>query len=300
MNEQEFAELSAGYALDALSPEDRRAFQAALAEHPEWVRLVDADVETAGALAESVPDAAPPLTLRSTLLSRVATMPQLPEMDAAAAAVAEPVASAPPLPPVPPVPPLPGDASAGDAPAGDALPGDASMNDAPFVEPAPTTTTIQAISRRNWTRGLLTLAASLVILVVLGFGAVTINQYVNRPPEVAALAEIEAAPDAQAATVELTDGGTATAHWAESVGKVVLVSNGLPEISEDESFELWFVREDGTPVAAGVFEPAEGPSTVILDGEMQAGDTIAVTVEPQGGSPNGEPSGEPIVAIPTA
>ena len=290
MNEQEFAELSAGYALDALSPEDRQAFQAALAEHPEWVRLVDADVETAGALAESVPDAAPPLTLRSTLLSRVATMPQLPEMDAAAAAVAEPVASVAPLPTVPPVPSLPGDEPAGDAPT----------DDAPFVEPAPTTTTIQAISRRNWTRGLLTLAASLVILVVLGFGAVTINQYVNRPPEVVALAEIEAAPDAQAATVELTDGGTATAHWAESVGKVVLVSNGLPEISEDESFELWFVREDGTPVAAGVFEPAEGPSTVVLDGEMQAGDTIAVTVEPQGGSPSGEPSSEPIVAIPTA
>lgn len=290
MNEQEFAELSAGYALDALSPEDRRAFQAALAEHPEWVRLVDADVETAGALAESVPDAAPPLTLRSTLLSRVATMPQLPEMDAAAAAVAEPVASVPPLAAVPPVPPLPGDEPAGDTPT----------DDAPFVEPAPTTTTIQAISRRNWTRGLLTLAASLVILVVLGFGAVTINQYVNRPPEVVALAEIEAAPDAQAATVELTEGGTATAHWAESVGKVVLVSNGLPEISEDESFELWFVREDGTPVAAGVFEPAEGPSTVVLDGEMQAGDTIAVTVEPQGGSPSGEPSSEPIVTIPTA
>ena len=82
--------------------------------------------------------------------------------------------------------------------------------------------------------------------------------------------------------------------------QVVLVSNGLPEISEDESFELWFVREDGTPVAAGVFEPAEGPSTVVLDGEMQAGDTIAVTVEPQGGSPSGEPSSEPIVAIPTA
>ena len=290
MNEQEFAELSAGYALDALSPEDRRAFQAALAEHPEWVRLVDADVETAVALAESVPDAAPPLTQRSTLLSRVATMPQLPEMDAAAAAVAEPVASVPPLPPVPPVPSLPADEPEGDA----------STDDAPFIEPAPTTTTIQAISRRNWTRGLLTLAASLVILVVLGFGAVTINQYVNRPPEVVALAEIEAAPDAQAATVELTDGGTATAHWAESVGKVVLVSNGLPEISEDESFELWFVREDGTPVAAGVFEPAEGPSTVVLDGEMQAGDTIAVTVEPQGGSPSGEPSSEPIVAIPTA
>jgi len=33
---------------------------------------------------------------------------------------------------------------------------------------------------------------------------------------------------------------------------------------------------------------------------MQAGDVIAVTVEPAGGSPNGLPSTDPIVVIPTA
>jgi anti-sigma-K factor RskA len=33
---------------------------------------------------------------------------------------------------------------------------------------------------------------------------------------------------------------------------------------------------------------------------MEPGDVIAVTVEPQGGSPTGEPTSEPIVAIPTA
>jgi anti-sigma-K factor RskA len=33
---------------------------------------------------------------------------------------------------------------------------------------------------------------------------------------------------------------------------------------------------------------------------MSPGDIIAVTVEPAGGSPTGEPSGDPILAIPTA
>ncbi|WP_214466677.1 anti-sigma factor [Microbacterium flavescens] len=275
MDEQEFAELSAGYALNALSPADRRAFEAALAEHPEWAKLAEADADTAVALADGVSKVAPPLTLRSTLLSRISTMPQVPDMDAsAAAAVADPASSQP-------------------APA-------PSDDDAPVTDPSPTTTTIQAISRRNWTRGLLTLAASMVILVVLGFGAVTINQYVNRPPEVAALAEIEAAPDAQAATAEVIDGGTATAHWSASVGKAVLVSNGLPEIADDQSFELWLLREGADPMPAGVFEPSAEGATVVLEGEMEPGDTIAVTVEPQGGSPDGTPSAEPIVAIPTA
>ena len=41
MNEQEFAELAAGYALDALSPEDRSAFETARAQHPEWERAGD-------------------------------------------------------------------------------------------------------------------------------------------------------------------------------------------------------------------------------------------------------------------
>ena len=79
--------------------------------------------------------------------------------------------------------------------------------DAPFVEPAPTTTTIQAVERRNWTRGLLALAASVALLVVLGFGAATVNEYVNRPPGVVALQQIEDAPDSQTATAQLTDGG---------------------------------------------------------------------------------------------
>ena len=282
MNEQEFAELAAGYALNALNADDRAAFERAREAHPEWEHLIETDAETAAALAAATPDEVPPLTMRSTLLSRISSMRQLPELDAAAAAEAEP-----------------GTPWAGQEPEPEPEP-EGVGEVTPFVEPAPTTTTIQAVQRRNWTRGVLALAASVVLLVVLGFGAATINEYATRPPELVALQQIEQATDAQSATVELTDGGTATAHWSESLGEAVLVASGLPGISADQTFELWFVRE-GEPISAGTFEAdAEGGSTALLDGAVEPGDTIAVTVEPQGGAPDGRPTSEPIVTIPTA
>jgi anti-sigma-K factor RskA len=264
MNEQEFAELAAGHALNALSPDDRAAFDGALAAHPEWSSYVDADASTASALAETVDEVAPPLTLRSALLSRIATLPQ---GDA--------------------------DAVAEDLPAPE-------IERVPAVEPTPTTSTIQAISRRSWTRSLLALAASLVLLTTLGFGAASLGQWLGRSAEVVALQQIESSPDAQTAAAELEQGGSATAHWSATVGKAVIVTDGLPELTDDETFELWFVRQDGTPVSAGTFASAgEGATTTLLAGEMEAGDTIAVTVEPAGGAPAGTPTSDPIVAIPT-
>lgn len=153
--------------------------------------------------------------------------------------------------------------------------------------------------RRRWTRRLLALAASVALLAAIGIGAAMISEWLNRSPAVIALQEIEQAPDAQSATAQVADGGTATAHWSESVGKVVLVSDTLPAITQDESFELWFVR-DGAAIAAGTFESTSEPTTALLEGTMQPGDVIAVTVEPQGGSPTGQPSSEPIVKIPTS
>lgn len=125
------------------------------------------------------------------------------------------------------------------------------------------------------------------------------SEQLNAPASVVALDQIESAPDAQSATQTLPDGGEVTAHWSESIGKAVLVSEGLPELADDEAFELWFVR-DGSAVSAGTFTAENGTTTALLDGEIQAGDIIAVTVEPDGGSPTGQPTSDPIVAIETA
>lgn len=258
MNEQEFAELAAGHALNALSPDDEQIFQRELAVHPEWTALVESDAATVATLADGVADVPPPLAIRAALLARI---------------------SAPPVP--------------------DGMPD----LDAPLIAAAdapPTTDAVQTIERKSWTRGLFALAASLVLLVALGFGAVSLSEMLNTPADVVALEQIEAAPDAQTATAALVDGGEATVHWSESVGKVVLVSDGLPSIADDEAFELWFIRGDEAPIAAGTFTAEDAEATALLDGTMQPGDTIAVTIEDAGGSPSGVPTTDPIVAIPTA
>ena len=250
MNEQEFAELAAGHALHALSPDDERAFETARRQHPDWEHLVTADAETTALLAENVADVAPPPGLRSALLAQIATDTQAP--------------------------------------------------DAPGLDEAANTSTPEVAKSRRWgARSWFALAASLALLVGVGWGAVTIGERLNTPASVVALDQIESASDAQSETVTLSDGGEVTAHWSESVGKAVLVSDGLPAIADDESFELWFVR-DGAAIPAGTFTSEDGTATALLEGGIESGDVIAVTVEQAGGSPTGQPTSDPIVQIETA
>lgn len=262
MKEDDFAELAAGQALNALSPSERAAFEAALAEHREWQERVDRDVATASLLGDAVAAVTPPASVRSDLLARIQTLPQSP--------------------------------SSADEPARVTNPFDTVVS-----LHHPSTGTVQTASRRRWTRGLFGLAASLVVLVSLGFGAVSLNDWINRPPAVVALQEIESAPDAQSATVEITDGGVATAHWSSSLGRAVLVADDLPRLATDETFELWFVRGDGA-VSAGTFSAAGVQTTALLDGAFESGDAIAVTIEAAGGSSTGAPTTDPILVIPTA
>ena len=266
MNEKDFAELAAGAALHSLSADDERRYRAALAEHPEWRAMVDADAAAAALLADRVEPVAAPAHIRSALLSQIADMPQ--------------------------------DAGEGTEPASraDAL---SSADEDPVAPSGTTVTSSPKAPRRRWTRTVFALAACLAVLVGVGIGAVALNQQLSPPASVVALQEIEAAGDAQQATVDLDDGGTATAHWSASVGKAVLVADGLPAPGEGETYELWFVRGDA-PVSAGVFDVADGDATALLAGDMQAGDAIAVTVEQAGGSPTGQPTTDPVIVIPTA
>jgi anti-sigma-K factor RskA len=117
----------------------------------------------------------------------------------------------------------------------------------------------------------------------------------NLPLRAAKLAfgQIQSADDAQQASVELADGGTATAHWSASAGAAVLVTDGIPAVADGEAYELWFVRGE-TPVSAGVFATHDGDATAVLAGDMHSGDVIAVTVEQAGGSPDGKPHSAPV------
>ena len=259
MTEDDFAELASGHAHHALSDADERRYLDALAAHPEWAERAEAEQRTAAALAETLAAVEPPAGLRTDLLARIAHTPQQPQ--------------------------------AADEPE----PGVVTSQAQADIPAAPEETT--AVEPR-WGRRLFALAASLVLLVALGVGTVAVVSQTLRPAAVIALDEITGAPDAEEATVELADGGTATAHWSDSLGSAVLVTDGLSDLDASQTYELWYVRGD-TPVSAGVFSPEDGVATAQLAGAMHAGDVIAVTVEQAGGSPSGVPTTDPIVAIPT-
>jgi anti-sigma-K factor RskA len=262
VNEKDFAELAAGHALGSLSPDDASAFEDARRQHPEWERHVQADAATAALLADAVVEVTPPPGVRAALLAQIAA--------SASSAQEQASEDEPPLPP----------RSSGGASAPEAEPG---------------TARARPWGIRSW----FALAASLALLVGVGWGAVFVSQQLNPPASVVALDQIEAADDARSETATLPNGGEATAHWSESVGKAVLVTDGLPTIADDKSFELWFVRgEEAIP--AGTFSADDGSATALLTGAMEPGDVIAVTVESAGGSPTGQPTTEPIVAIATA
>lgn len=70
------------------------------------------------------------------------------------------------------------------------------------------------------------------------------------------------------------------------------------EAVPDRDFELWAIQGDHAPISMGVI-PVNDRSSVAISPEVMAGwgegSVLAITLEPQGGSPSGAPTG-PIVA----
>ncbi|GAA5150243.1 hypothetical protein GCM10025768_14770 [Microbacterium pseudoresistens] len=153
--------------------------------------------------------------------------------------------------------------------------------------------------RRRGLRILFALAAGLALLAGIGYGTVALSNQLNRSPSVVALEKIEAAGDAAQASAALDDGGTATVHWSVELGEGVVVAEGLELLGEGQDYQLWVIR-GGAALPAGLLaEPAEGQAIALLDGDVRAGDTVAMTVEQAGGSPTGAPTTDPLFAIPT-
>ncbi|WP_243227659.1 anti-sigma factor domain-containing protein [Microbacterium sp. CIAB417] len=240
MEEEEFRDLAAGHALNALSAEDEMRFQELLAAHPAWSSIVATELDTAAALADGVDEVVPRPQVRDALLAKLTSVPQ-----------------------------------------------DARVDDA---APAPA-------QRRSRSRMWFALAASLAFILALGIGGLALGRLLT-PEDSAqvALEQIQDAPDAQSASVVLDDGASATAHWSASTGRAVLVTDGMPTLEDDKTFEMWFIR-DGAPLPAGTFSSDDPVAE--LDGTFHSGDVIAVTVEAAGGSPNGLPTTDAMFAITT-
>lgn len=93
--------------------------------------------------------------------------------------------------------------------------------------------------------------------------------------------------DSRAAAVVLFDPGS---------NRSVLVSENLPALPDDKSYQVWVIGPEGKPQSAGVFNrDKEQPSVVELSppGNLDQYKRMAITVEPRGGSPGG-PTTRPV------
>ncbi|PXX60267.1 anti-sigma-K factor RskA [Nocardia tenerifensis] len=83
--------------------------------------------------------------------------------------------------------------------------------------------------------------------------------------------------------VVMAGDGVAEAVSSASIGKTVVMANGLPTPDEDHGYQLWSLPADGTPRSAGMMHVSGGRAELSTN---LPGDTVllAITAEPSRGS----------------
>ena len=96
---------------------------------------------------------------------------------------------------------------------------------------------------------------------------------------------ILADPQASAIPLDGADGRLVVAPTGEAA--LVVSLEGAPE---GKTYEAWVIR-DGEPTPAGLFDAEGGRDVLLLDEPVGAGETVAVTLERDGGvdAPTGDP-----------
>jgi anti-sigma-K factor RskA len=74
--------------------------------------------------------------------------------------------------------------------------------------------------------------------------------------------------------------------------RAVLMAEDMPPVPEDKTFQIWVIEND-VPKPGGLFETGEEWVVTSVETPLDGADIIAVTVEPEGGSP--QPTTDPML-----
>ncbi|WAB84142.1 anti-sigma factor [Microcella daejeonensis] len=175
----------------------------------------------------------------------------------------------------------------------------ASTPQLPAVEAAPVVGRAERAARARWfQRPAAVITAAAAAVALFAAGVVAGGALAPSATDEQQLAAIVAAPDVSTTAAEVTGGGSTTLVSSASLGVSAMVFDGLPTLSSDEAYALWYIDAEGTADAAGLFAAGSDDTVVaVLDGTFEPGTVVGVTVEPSGGSP--APTTQPLVVIAT-
>lgn len=170
------------------------------------------------------------------------------------------------------------------------------------------------VRHRSWTWAA-ALAAACMLVVALWLGEQERERTAQLADARRELLEVSADRDHMAAALRMLDQpdtilvGFGKGQPAPPKGNVfvngrsgvLLIASNLPALQPGRLFEMWVIPKGGAPRPAGMFQPsANGMGFNLLAGPLDLASvgTIAVTVEPEAGSP--APTTTPILAVPVA
>jgi anti-sigma-K factor RskA len=276
--------LAAAYALGAVDADEAVRFEALLERDPGLRAEVEELRETAADLAWTTEPVDPSPRLKTDLMAMLDATPQLPPLGATVAAPAE---------------------DRRPAPVTELRPGAASatspVQPSASADPAPRARLGSASARasQRWTRrpGVLVGAAAAAVALVVG--GVVVGTGLGGPgtsqaPVASAYERVTTAPDVVSDTRDVVGGGTVTVYFSASQERTAVALDDAAPLPEGRVLQMWYVGDSG-PVSAGVMPSEDGAGHAVLDGRYTPGDTVAITVEPEGGSE--QPTTEPIVAV---
>ncbi len=169
------------------------------------------------------------------------------------------------------------------------------------VTAEPTAATVVSLHRSRSGRlpALLAAAAVLAALALGGWAFQARQEAQQTAQEVTAntqrLTELLSTSDVRVVSGRVTtSGGTGTVVMSPSRKQAVFVSTALPELPEGKTYEAWTTK-GREPVPAGIFSAVEAKTAVGLPAAAIDAQSVAVTVEPAGGSPT--PTSKPIFTV---
>ncbi|MUN63515.1 hypothetical protein GMA12_10230 [Kocuria sediminis] len=242
------------YAVDALEPEERAAFEEHLRDCAACRAEVDSFGEVGAALASAVAQDPPP-ALRGNILAAI-------------------------------------HGTRSGAPAGTPVPSPAATPSAAppgsSADPGPGADVVSLAERRRPRRQRLAAAAAAAVLLpgaALGGWAIGTQTEQREQQQLAAQeqdrqARLLAAADVATHRLEV-DGSAATLVVSEQEDAAMLVAADLPAPEEGREYQLWLMQ-DGSPVPDAHF--GGGQVQVWLEGDVDRAGAVAMTVEPAGGS----------------